>query len=150
MDALTAFGVNWKLLLIQGVNFGVLLFLLHRFLYKPLFALLAKRQEAIAKGLRDAERATSEMARVSNESEALLRHAREEGGKLVDALHKQAIEAERTIMRDANEKSVALLEEAKSRAEAERVHLLRESEKELAKMAVLAAEKILRASAVKN
>lgn len=150
MDALTAFGVNWKLLLIQGVNFGVLLFLLHRYLYKPLFAVLAKRQEVIAGGLRDAEKAKSEMARVTTESEELLRHAREEGGKLVEALHKQGIDGERDIIRTANEKSAAILEEAKRRAEEERVHLFRESEKELAKMAMLSAEKILRASSTKN
>lgn len=150
MDALTAFGVNWKLLVIQGVNFGLLLALLYRYLYKPLFAMLEKRQQAIADGLRDAELAKSEMTRVGAETQVLLRKAREDGGKLVDTLHKQGIEEERRIIREAQEKSAALLSEAQILAKEEQAHMLRESEKEIAKMAILGAEKILRASAAKN
>ena len=145
MDALTAFGVNWKLLVIQGVNFGVLLLLLYKFLYKPLFAMLDKRPQAIADGLRDAEEAKSEMARVKSESELLLRKAREDGGKLVDTLHKEGVAEERRIVREATDKATQLISEAKVKADEERAFILRESEKEIAKMAMLSAEKILRA-----
>ena len=53
-DILKVFGVNWKLLGIQMVNFGILMYFLHRFLYKPVFAMLDKRQATLAKGLKDA------------------------------------------------------------------------------------------------
>lgn len=150
MDALAAFGVNWKLLLIQGVNFGLLLALLYRYLYKPMFALLAKRQAIITEGLADAQTAKEEKARIALESEQILRAAREEGGKLVETLHKQGLEEERKLIRDAQEKSTLLLAEAKQKANEERAHILRETEGEIARMALLAAEKILRANGVKQ
>jgi F-type H+-transporting ATPase subunit b len=150
MEIFHVFGIHWKLLAAQMVNFSIALFVLHRYVYKPIFAILAERQSKLAQGLLDAEQAKEKKARAEEESESLLRQAREEGGKLVETLHKQGIDEERNILRTANEKSVTILEEAKLRAEEERAHMLRESEKELAKMAVLAAEKVLRASAIKN
>lgn len=144
MDALLAFGVNWKLLLIQGLNFGLLLFVLHKFLYKPLFALLDKRQLAIKKGLKDAEAAAHEKEKVLAEKDSILASAREEGGKVADGIRKQAAEVEKETIRGAQEKSMNIVAEARAKADAEREHLLRESEKEIARMAVLGAEKVLR------
>lgn len=144
MEALIAFGVNWKLLLIQGVNFGLLLLLLYRFLYKPLFALLEKRQQAIERGLHDAEEATREKEAIQGAKEHILHVAQEEGGKIVDALRKQAVAQEREILHAAQEKSSAVVSEAIMKANDEREHILHEAEKDIARMAVLATEKILR------
>ena len=144
MEVLQAFGINWKLLLIQGVNFGLLLAILYRYLYKPLFAVLDKRQAEIAQGLKDAEASSKERIELADSKDAILQSAREEGGKIVDGLRKEGTEQERKIVRDAQEKSQALLSDAKQKAEEEKAYMLRESEKEVAKMAVLAAEKILR------
>ncbi|MEK7118534.1 MAG: F0F1 ATP synthase subunit B [Patescibacteria group bacterium] len=146
MEALLAFGVNWKLLVIQGVNFGLLLLVLYRFLYKPLFALLDKRQHAIEKGLKDAEDVAREKENIVTEKETILASARAEGGKLMNELRKRAADQEKSIVRVAQEKSAAMFTEAREKAKAEREHLLRESEKEIARMAVLAAEKVLQAS----
>jgi len=53
----SAFGVDvWKLLF-QVLNFLLLLWLLNRFLFKPVLARLDERQTRIAKGLEDAESA---------------------------------------------------------------------------------------------
>ena len=143
MDALIAFGVNWKLLLIQGVNFGLLLILLYRYLYKPLFALIEKRQRAIEKGLSDAALAKLEKEKTEQERESILQLSRQEGGKIIETLRKQALLQEREILRTADEKSHSVLADAVTKATAEREHILRETEKDVTRMAVLAAEKIL-------
>lgn len=144
MEALDAFGINWKLLVIQGVNFGIVLLILYRFLYRPLFAVLERRQNTIAKGLEDARIAVLERAKMNEEKEKTIRDAREIGGHIVEELRKNAHAEEKEILRNAQEKSSAILGEARSRGEEEREHLVREAEKEVARMAVLAAEKILR------
>ena len=144
MDALLAFGINWKLLLIQMVNFGLLLAILYRYLYKPLFAMLDKRQAEIAKGLKDAEASSKEREEIASSKADILQSAREEGGKIVDELRKEGSVEERKLIKDAQEKSQSLIAEAKQKAEEEKAYILRESEKEVAKMAVLAAEKVLR------
>lgn len=145
MEIFHVFGIHWKLLAAQMVNFSIALFVLHRYVYKPIFAILEKRQSVITKGLQDAEDAKVEIARVAEASEQLMRKAREDGGKLVDTLHKEGVAEERRIVREAQDRAVALMSEARVKADEERAHLLRESEKEIAKMAILSAEKILRA-----
>ncbi len=50
-------GVNWKLFLSQAVNFFILLIILRVFVYKPLLAVIKKRNEKIALGLQKAEEA---------------------------------------------------------------------------------------------
>ena len=35
-----ALGVNWQLLLFQAINFLILLFLLHRILYRPILRMI--------------------------------------------------------------------------------------------------------------
>ncbi|MEK7541527.1 MAG: hypothetical protein AAB533_01630 [Patescibacteria group bacterium] len=51
-DLIHEFGIDWKLLLAQAVNFGVLIFLLTKFAYRPILTMLAKRREDIERGVR--------------------------------------------------------------------------------------------------
>lgn len=147
MEIIEVFGIHWKLLVAQLVNFTIVLFVLHRYLYKPVFAMLEKRQALIAKGLNDAAEAAKEKEGIETAKAEILRASREEGGEIVKFLRQQATEAEHAILREAQEKSAAMLGEARKNAEEERAHILRESEKDVARMAVLAAEKILRTQA---
>ena len=146
MEIIHVFGIEWKLLFAQLVNFTIVLFVLHRYLYKPVFAMLEKRQALIAKGLADAEAAAKEKGEIAGAKEEILRSARSEGGDIVKDLRKQATEAEHGMIRNAQEKVEAMLGDARKKAEDERAYILRESEKDVARMAVLAAEKILRES----
>ena len=144
MEIFHAFGIDWKLITIQGINFAVVLFVLHRYAYKPIMALIAKRQAVIAEGIQNAEDATKEKEQIALDRELTLQTAREEGGKISDGLRKQGIAEEREIVRVAQEKSNTILADARELAEKESAHILREAEREIARMAVLGAEKILR------
>jgi F-type H+-transporting ATPase subunit b len=148
MEILHAFGIEWKLLVIQVLNFSIVLFVLWRYLYRPVFRMLDVRGSKIAKGVEDSERAAEALASAETERSAMLAAAREESGKLAEELHKQAIASQHATIRETQERSAALLAEARKHAEDERAHMLRESEREVAKMAILAAEKILRAKEV--
>lgn len=146
MEILEVFGIHWKLLAAQAVNFAVALYVLHRFVYKPIWKMLDERQKKITQGLSDAKAAAESRESAEGERATILSSARAEGGKIVDELRKQGVENEREIIREAQEKSRGILLDAEKRAAEEREHLLRESEKDVAKMAVLAAEKILRSN----
>jgi F-type H+-transporting ATPase subunit b len=144
MEIFHAFGIEWKLLVIQMINFAIVLFVLHRYAYKPIMAILMKREKEITEGVKAAASAKATEQAIKGEKEGILRSAREDGGKIIENLRKQGIEEERRLLREAQEKSGVLLEDSRKKAEEERAYILRESEKEVAKMAVLAAEKILR------
>jgi F-type H+-transporting ATPase subunit b len=146
MEIFHAFGIEWKLLVIQMINFAIALFVLYRYAYRPIMVMLAKREQEIKEGVEAAKAAKDAELVIKGEKEGILRSAREDGGKIVEGLRKQGIEEERRLLREAQEKSAALMDDSRKKAEEERAYILRESEKEVAKMAVLAAEKILRNS----
>lgn len=148
MEILHAFGIEWKLLAIQALNFSVALFVLYRYAYKPIFAIIEKRQHLIAEGVASAEKAKAEEEKIAREKDGILLSARAEGGKIADDLRKEGLETERKIIHEAHEKSTAMIAEAIKHAEEERSYMLRETEKEIARAGVLAAEKILRAGIV--
>lgn len=146
MEIFHAFGIEWKLLVIQMINFGIAFFVLRQFAYKPIIAILAKREKEIALGVAAADSAKKEKETILEEKDGILRAAREEGGKIVEELRKEGSLQERAMVREAGEQSAAILADAKAKAEEERAYILRESEKDVAKAAILAAEKILRTS----
>src|SRR3989344_5487270 len=100
---LEVFGIDWRLLLLQTANFGILVAALTILLYKPVMKIVRERAQVVAKGVEDAEAAAAHLAAAD----------RDAGAALGPADH-----------------------------EAARVR--RESEKEIARFALLAAEKLMR------
>lgn len=144
MEILSVFGVDWKLIAVQSVNFFVVLFLLKRYLYQPLFAIIDKRTQIITKSLNDAEEIANEHAKLALETADLMKSARTAGEQVIDQARKQAESTERELLKEAQSKSARIVAEAVMRAKDERAHMLKESEKEVSRLAILGAEKILR------
>lgn len=140
----TAFGVNWKLIVIQAVNFSLLLFLLHRFLYRPMLAMIDTRRAKIENAIHNAEQAEIELGEAGAEKARILREATAKGDALIDAAKKRAEAEERTMLKEAHRKAVHVLNDAERRALREHAEMLEKTEREVARMAVLATEKMLR------
>lgn len=141
-----AFGIEWQLLLAQAVNFAIVLAALTYFLYKPVMKLLAEREEKIKRGITDAKEATALRARVLAEKSGIITRAEAEAEKVVGRASEAGKRERESIIRAGEERARVLLADAEARAEELKRHALRESDKEIAKAAVLAAEKILRKS----
>lgn len=137
------FGINWKLLLIQGVNFSVLLVALSYFLYRPVMKLLDERREKIAEGVRAAEAAQQRLAAAEEEGETLVGAAAREAESLVASARNRADEKGSEIVKSAETKAESIVREATARAEESQRRAMQESERGIAKAAMLAAEKIL-------
>lgn len=142
-EILTVFGVNWKLLVIQMVNFGVLLLVLWRFLYQPLLRALENRRVKIAQGLEDAEKAEMKLKQIEEEKEGNIRQSLIEGEDIVKKAKHKAQAQEKTKVQEAHEHSSKIIAEAQKTAQDEKEKILAETQKEIAKTAILAAEKIL-------
>lgn len=145
-EIVTVFGVNWKLFLVQAVNFGLLLVILHRFLYRPVLAMIDARRATIEKGVREAERAAMELSKAEVEKARILREAIHKGDMLIDTAKKNAETEEQALLKDAHRKVAHLINEAERRTAREHEEMLKSVEREVARMAVLSAEKVLRKS----
>lgn len=143
-DLFATFGVNWKLLLTQAVNFSVLLGILTYFLYRPVLKMIDDRQKKIADGVRTAEEATRRLSDAKQESEQIVGGAAREAEGLVAQARTRAEERGVEIVKTAEARAHATLKDAEARAEEAKRAAIKESQKEIARTAMLAAEKILR------
>ena len=139
-----AFGLDWRLLLINSINFGLLLFILYRYLYCPVFAMLEKRRQVIETGVQDAEAAKAALRNAEEAARVTKTAALLEAETLRGKLQKEAELKRDTLLKEGEVGRQALLVRAQTEAEATRVRMLKDSEAEVAKLAVLAAEKILK------
>ncbi|MCR4281358.1 MAG: F0F1 ATP synthase subunit B [Candidatus Kaiserbacteria bacterium] len=143
-DLLTVFGVNWKLLLAQGINFALLLAILSYFLYKPILRIIDERREKVAQGVRTAEEAGLRLKDAQTKSENIVGNASREAESLVKTARTRADERGAEILKTAEMRAQGILADASARAEEDKRRALKESEKEITRAAMIAAEKILR------
>ena len=84
-------GIDWKLLLAQGVNFVILLFVLTKFVYKPLMKMVEARRQKIELGVK--------------------------GGEKAEQIIKQAEQEKVGIIQEADVQAVAIISEAEQNAQ---------------------------------
>ena len=145
-ELFATFGVNWKLLLVQALNFGLLLAILTYFLYKPVLKIIDERREKVAEGVRKAEAAARRLEEAKREGEGMVGEAARQAEGLVAEARARAGERADEIVKSAEAQAASALKDAAARAEEARRQALKESEREIARAAMLAAEKILRTS----
>jgi F-type H+-transporting ATPase subunit b len=142
-----AFGIDGKLLIAQLINFGVLFVGLTYLLYKPVMKTLDARREKVAQGVVDADQAALKLATAGTEASTIVKGAESDAEGIV-ASARDAATAEKTrILKEAETRAHALEADAEARATETASKALRDSEKEIARLSVLAAEKVLRETA---
>jgi F-type H+-transporting ATPase subunit b len=142
-EIIHAFGIDWRLIVIQMFNFALLLLALWYFLYTPILKILEEREAKLKQGVIDAEKAAIALTEADTEKGIVLKGARIEAEGIVATAKTHAETKGAGIVHDAEVKAERMLEDAKARAEEERLQARKASEAEIAQAAILAAEAIL-------
>jgi F-type H+-transporting ATPase subunit b len=140
-----AFGVDLPKLLFQVINFLLLLYLLNRFLFKPVLARLDERSAKIGKGLEDAEVAARDRELARAEREAAVSEARKEAAALVASANKIATDTRDEILAKAREDAEKVTERAREEITAEKEKAMAELRAQVADLALEAAGRLVRA-----
>ena len=135
-----------KSLIVQGVNFLILLFILQRLLYKPFLAKMEERTQAIQKSLDEAQAARAAAARQQEENEVRLRTAHAEAAAIRAQALKDAADEQRRLVDAARAESQRLVETAKAQMDADVGRAREELRREVADLATAVAEKLVRRS----
>src|SRR4051812_875993 len=110
---------GWTLIL-QAANFLILVWLLRRFLYRPVLAVIDRRRQAADAILTEAAAARTAAEATRRDLEVLRAAAGADRDRLIEAAHAQA-EAERAALLDkARHEADALLADARTHIERER------------------------------
>src|SRR3989337_2314560 len=79
-------GIDLKLIIIQIINFGLLLFLLTKFLYKPILRILDERKNKIEESLANAQKIAEEKVKLEEEKTKEITEAREVGKRIIEEM----------------------------------------------------------------
>ena len=135
-----------KSLIVQIVNFALLLFVLHRVLYKPFLAKMGERTEAIRKSLDEAQAARAEAARQQEENATRLRTAHQEAAAIREQALREAAEVSRKQIEQAQVQAKKLVDDARAQMDAEVRRAREDLRREVAELATSVAEKLVRRS----
>ena len=140
-----AFGVDLFKLAFQIINFLLILYLLNRFLFKRVLALLDERQERISKGLEDAEAAARDRELARAEREAALDEARKEAQTMIARATKIAEDSRAEIVAAAREEAEKVAARATEEITAEKQRAIAELRSQVADLALDAAGRLIKA-----
>jgi F-type H+-transporting ATPase subunit b len=135
-----------KSLIVQAINFLILLVVLQQLLYKPLVGKMQERTAAIQKSLEEAHAARAEAARQQEENAAQLRAAYQEAAAIRAQALKEAAEEQRKLVEAAQGEARRLVEGARAQTDADIRRAREELRREVAGLAVAVAEKLVRKS----
>jgi F-type H+-transporting ATPase subunit b len=138
-----AFGVDVFKLAFQVVNFLLLLWLLNRFLFKPVLRMLDERSERIRRGLEDAEQARRERENAEQERLATLAEARREANDILVRAQKVAQESREADLAATRDELERMRARATSDIEAEKQRAIADLRAEVADLALAAAGKVV-------
>jgi F-type H+-transporting ATPase subunit b len=137
--------VNTSLIL-QVVNFLILLILLQRFLYRPLVTMLETRSATIQQRLAEAQAAREEAQRQLAEFEAKLQASQAEAQAARERALREAAETRERLMAEARREADRLLQGAQAQIAQEVRRAKGELQAEVGALATQIAERLIRKS----
>lgn len=135
-------GIDYRLFLAQLLNFGLVVFVIWKWVYIPLLRILDERTSKIEQGLKDAEESAALKTSSSEEKDVIIAEARANARQIME-------EAEANTQKVADEKVQKvkgdverIVTQGKERLQSEREKLVRDVKAEIADLLVLTTEKI--------
>ena len=143
-EILQSFGIDATFLLIQVVGFVLLVFILTKFAFRPIYNMLEQRQVTIRGNLDEAEARRNEMVRLQKDYEDRLAKIEDEARDKIQAAVKEAQAARDEIITKAREESGRIVERGQQEIDSERAKAMVEMRNEIAEMAIEAATQAVR------
>lgn len=126
------------------ISFGLVVFLLGKYAWKPILKSLKEREDSIDQALHAADKARDEMKQLQVDNEKLIREAKNDRDAILNEARKireKMIEDART---KANEEAQRIVENAKERIENEKMAAITELKNQIALLSIEIAEKLIR------
>ncbi|HEU0085931.1 MAG TPA: F0F1 ATP synthase subunit B [Candidatus Paceibacterota bacterium] len=144
MDSIiSTFHIDWKTIIAQMINFGVVFVVLYVFALKPLAKIMRDRTEKIEKGIEDAKENEKLIEQTHKEYEAALSKAKAEANVLYQDMKKDAAEKKASMMAEAEKEVATMIENGRKTLESEKNKMVADAKKEVAALAVQITEKLI-------
>lgn len=140
---INAFHIDYKIIIAQMVNFGIVFVVLYFYAIKPLGKIMKERSDKIEKGVNNAKANALILDKTKIQYEEAVVKAKAEANEIFQEGKKEA-SAKRAVMLEEAKNEVALvIENGKKTLEAEKIKMVEEAKKEIVELAMRATEKLL-------
>jgi len=136
------FGLDWPHFIAQCVSFLIVAFVLHKFAYKPVLAVLAERRQRIAEGLANAERMKQELANARTKADEIISQANAQASKMIEDARAAAARVQEQETQKAIAAANDLVAKARQAMEAEHARMLLELRREVGRLVVTTTAKV--------
>ena len=143
MDILGQLGINGSFLIAQIINFLVLFLLLRALLFGPIGRMLEQRRQRIEDGMKAADRVRQEAELERAELMKKLDAERREAQARIASVAGESEKVRENILAAAQAEAEEIKRKARAEAEAERQSMLRDVQRQIADLSVLAAERVI-------
>lgn len=141
-----ALGINLGYLLVQLLNFLIVLLILRAWVYRPFLEMLERRRTTIAQGLEDARLASEARANAEKDAQAVLAKAQQDAHQRTRQAAEAAEQVAREIKAAAEKEAAEIRVAAAAEAEQTKLQALTELRGQVAALSIAAAEKLIRES----
>ena len=136
------FGLNGWGLLSQIISFSIVAWILHRFAYQPILAMLEARRQTIADSLKNAEAIKTQLAEAQKAAQEIVGKASADAGKMIEEARTAAKQVGERESQRAVAQAADIIQKAREAGEAEQKRLMAELKREISRLIVDTTAKV--------
>ncbi len=130
------FGLDAPHFFAQVISFSIVTFLLYRFAYHPILAMLEERRQRIAEGLTNADKIKTELATTEAARQDVLAKANAQATKLIEEARAAAARVQETETQKAIAAAEQIISKAREAAAQDHARMLVELKREVGRLVV--------------
>ncbi|HWQ83578.1 MAG TPA: F0F1 ATP synthase subunit B [Anaerolineales bacterium] len=138
-----ALGISLGYLIVQILNFLIVLVVLNAWVFKPIMGVFQKRREKISQGLEDARVAAEARANAEKEAREIIAKAETERQQKVRDASQQAEQTAKDVLAQADVQAAKIKDNAQAEIAQERNQILADVRGQVAALAMSATQKLL-------
>ena len=136
------FGWNWKLFLSQVISFCIVAYLLQRFAYKPILAVLEERRRKIEEGQLNAEKIKKELAEAEKRYQEIVTKGNADAQRMIDEARESAAHLSERKQQEAVTAAEQIIVKAREAAALEHDRTMESLKRELGRLVVETTAKV--------
>ena len=136
------FGWNWKLFLSQVISFCIVAFLLRRFAYRPILAVLEERRRKIEEGQLNAEKIRKELAEAEKRYQEIVAKGNADAQKMIDEARNSAAHLSERKQQEAVVAAEQIMAKAREASAIEHERTMMQLKRELGRLVVDTTAKV--------
>ncbi|MBL7058647.1 F0F1 ATP synthase subunit B [Patescibacteria group bacterium] len=137
------FHIDIRIVIAQVINFGIVFFVLYRFVITPLQKVMKERTKKIEKSLEDAKSIDKKFAQAKIDTEKIIHDARKEANDILEQARIEADKKQEEYIDKAKKQITEIISQEKQKMQLEKLNTIAEIKSDIGSLVISTVEKIV-------